>query len=65
MSKFLNATALVLLMAGATHAGTLGLGREATPEEVAAWDIDVRPDGAGLPLGSGDVYGTKSLLSML
>lgn len=35
--------------------GALGLGRLATPEEVAAWDIDVRPDGLGLPVGSGDV----------
>lgn len=35
--------------------GKLGLGREATVEEVAAWDIDVRPDGLGLPAGSGDV----------
>ena len=32
-----------------------GLGRAATPEEIAGWDIDVRPDGEGLPSGSGDV----------
>ena len=31
----------------------LGLGRVATGEEIAAWDIDVRPDGLGLPEGSG------------
>jgi cytochrome c len=31
-----------------------GLGRAALPEEVAAWDLDVAPDGAGLPEGSGD-----------
>lgn len=31
------------------------LGRAATPEEVAAWDIDVRPDGLGLPEGRGTV----------
>jgi len=24
------------------------------PEEIAAWDTDVRPDGTGLPVGSGD-----------
>ena len=35
--------------------GQLGLGRPATPAEIAAWDIDVRPDGQGLPLGQGDV----------
>ncbi len=28
-------------------------GRPATPEEIKLWDIDVRPDGAGLPEGSG------------
>ncbi|WP_026060270.1 c-type cytochrome [Pseudaminobacter salicylatoxidans] len=31
------------------------LGREATEAEVAAWDIDVRPDGLGLPEGRGTV----------
>jgi cytochrome c len=31
-------------------------GRPATDEELAAWDIDVRPDFAGLPAGSGDAY---------
>lgn len=36
--------------------GGYGIGREALPEEVAAWDIDVRPDGLGLPAGSGDVW---------
>ena len=30
-----------------------GIGRPATPAEIAAWDIDVGPDGAGLPPGSG------------
>ncbi len=34
-------------------AGPLGLGRPATAGEIAALDIDVRPDGAGLPLGGG------------
>jgi cytochrome c len=32
-----------------------GVGRDATPREVAAWDIDVRPDFKGLPAGSGSV----------
>ncbi|MGR3632231.1 MAG: c-type cytochrome [Limimaricola soesokkakensis] len=36
--------------------GGYGLGREALPEEIAAWDIDIRPDGQGLPVGSGDVW---------
>ena len=30
-----------------------GIGTPATPEQMAALDIDVRPDGAGLPAGSG------------
>lgn len=37
-----------------TH-GVLHLGRKATAEEIAAWDIDVRPDGVGLPEGRGTV----------
>ena len=32
-----------------------GIGRAATNAEVAAWDIDVRPDFKGLPVGSGSV----------
>lgn len=31
-----------------------GLGRAALPEEIAAWDLDVSPDGTGLPAGSGN-----------
>lgn len=30
-------------------------GRTPSAAEIAAWDIDVRPDGAGLPAGSGTV----------
>src|SRR3954464_6859425 len=29
------------------------LGRLATPEEIAPWDISIGPDGVGLPTGSG------------
>lgn len=32
-----------------------GFGREASTSRIALWDIDVRPDGAGLPEGSGTV----------
>ena len=35
--------------------GVLHLGRTALPEEVTAWDIDIRPDGQGLPQGRGNV----------
>ena len=40
-----------------------GLGREALPEEVAAWDIDVRPDGQGLPEGRGTVEEGEQLFA--
>ena len=33
-----------------------GLGRTAHPDEIVAWDVDVLPDGRGLPVGSGDVW---------
>jgi len=36
-------------------AGGLGIGDPASPEQIAGWDIDVRPDGLGLPEGSGSV----------
>lgn len=39
----------------ANTTGRFGLGRPALEEEVAAWDVDVLPDGTGLPEGSGDV----------
>jgi mono/diheme cytochrome c family protein len=32
---------------------TFGIGRPATAAEIAAWDIDVGPDGVGLPPGRG------------
>jgi S-disulfanyl-L-cysteine oxidoreductase SoxD len=45
-----------LLVHGAAAAEKkLGLGRPALPEEIAAWDTDVQPDGRGLPPGRGTV----------
>ncbi|UUX51539.1 c-type cytochrome [Nisaea acidiphila] len=58
MSRFPNLAAFTLVFGLASApvlAESYGLGREATPDEVAAWDIDVRPDGLGLPEGSGTV----------
>lgn len=37
------------------------VGRGAKPEEIAGWDIDIRPDGAGLPAGSGTVRAGETL----
>ena len=53
--KLLIASAAVAALVTPALAGTFNLGREATPDEVAAWDIDVRPDGVGLPEGKGTV----------
>ncbi|MDF1803130.1 c-type cytochrome [Thalassovita sp.] len=57
MSKYRNlliGTAIAAMAAMPAYAGKFGLGRPALPEEVAAWDLDVSPDGTGLPVGSGD-----------
>ena len=52
--SFLTAVAMswIPAYAGMTYEG---IGRPATPAEIAAWDIDVRPDFKGLPPGSGSV----------
>jgi S-disulfanyl-L-cysteine oxidoreductase SoxD len=39
----------------------LGIGRAATAEEVAGWDIDIRPDGHGLPAGKGSAKAGEPL----
>ena len=38
-----------------TASKRLDIGRVAKPEEIAGWDIDIRPDGHGLPPGKGTV----------
>lgn len=38
-----------------------GFGKPATPQEIAGWDIDVRPDGKGLPKGRGSVADGQSI----
>ena len=57
MSRLLSALLLSCLAASALaeRAGYYGYGKPATPEEIAGWDIDVRPDGEGLPEGGGSV----------
>lgn len=44
---------LVLMASVGEVAARYGLGTVVTPEQVAGWDIDVRPDGQGLPPGRG------------
>ena len=59
MSKFTSAClalALAASMSAEAQTGKYpGIGRTATPAEIQAWDIDVRPDFKGLPAGSGSV----------
>jgi S-disulfanyl-L-cysteine oxidoreductase SoxD len=43
------------MLAAAQGASYAGIGRAATPAELAAWDTDVRADFKGLPKGSGTV----------
>jgi cytochrome c len=40
---------------------SFNIGRPATPAEIAGWDIDVRPDGAGLPSGAGTALSGKPI----
>jgi len=66
MSKYLNVVGAALVMslaASVAVAETFGLGRPALPEEIAAWDLDVRPDGTGLPVGSGSVMDGEEIFS--
>jgi cytochrome c551/c552 len=52
------------LISSATWAQTApwkDIGRNATPAEVKAWDIDVRPDFKGLPKGAGTVQQGETL----
>ncbi len=39
------------------------IGRPATDDEISAWDIDVRPDGLGLPDGQGNVLTGEDIFS--
>ncbi len=69
MRKILLVAAAAFAMAPvlACAAESPNLGRVATPEEIASWDISIGPDGAGLPPGSGTpkqgeaVYAQKCL----
>lgn len=60
VTRLLSQAAMVVLLNSwcwnaVAAPGFEGLGRMATPDEVKAWDIDVRPDFVGLPKGSGSV----------
>ncbi len=56
MSRWTSIALAVLLCTNASAQDRFpGIGRPATAAEIAAWDIDVRPDFKGLPAGSGSV----------
>jgi len=56
MSRWASAALILLCCSGALAQDRFqGIGRSATPAEIAAWDIDVRPDFKGLPPGAGSV----------
>src|SRR5580658_10160705 len=53
-SRLLSIAVMLALTATVALADqTPNLGRVATPDEMSSWDIDVSPDGTGLPPGSG------------
>jgi len=48
-------------LAQAGDAPRFGFGRPATPQEIAGWDIDVRPDGHGVRKGRGSVLAGQEI----
>lgn len=66
MSKFRNlliGTAVVSALATPALAEKLGLGRQALPEEIDAWNLDISPDGTGLPDGQGTAADGEMIFS--
>jgi S-disulfanyl-L-cysteine oxidoreductase SoxD len=58
MREFLIAAVALLALAGTARSqaqGAYGIGRTATPAEIAGWNIDIDRDGNNLPPGSGSV----------
>ena len=67
-SRLISVVLLLALTASVALADPVpNFGRIATPDEITSWDIDVSPDGTGLPPGSGTaaagvtVYAQKCL----
>lgn len=46
------------------HPESFGFGKIAEKERILLWDIDVRPDGQGLPIGSGTATKGKSIYNI-
>jgi cytochrome c len=58
-----NAIAAALALYLISPAFAFDFGRPATPDEIKSWDIDVRPDGKGLPDGSGTATAGKAVFA--
>ncbi len=56
-------TAFLAIASTGVFAEKFGLGRVALPEEIAAWDWDVSPDGKGLPIGSGNAIDGEEIFA--
>src|SRR5690348_578463 len=52
-SAFVVIAVAIVATQGSGPTVRFGFGRPATDAEIAAWNISVRPDGKGLPAGSG------------
>ena len=48
-------------LANIGHLPEFGFGEAASPDRIAAWDIDIGPDGEGLPAGRGSVERGETL----
>lgn len=57
--SYITGLALAVCLTSSVLANDFG--RRAAPNEIELWDIDVRPDGKGLPEGSGTVAQGKSV----
>lgn len=62
---FRETSMMAVLVAGSLAAPALAsdFGRAARPDEIKLWDIDVRPDGKGLPAGGGTVDRGQSVFA--
>ena len=56
LGKYIIFSLLSLFFSTSSFSETrkFNIGKIATKQEVAGWDIDIRPDGLGAPKGSGD-----------
>ena len=66
MSKFLKSlslAAVATMLSLPAVAQPLGVGRAALPEEISAWNLDIHPDGTGLPDGQGDVLDGEEIFA--